>query len=91
LINNAGISYRGTVEHMDEASEMHQMNTNYLSPMALIRLALPYMRKRGRGKIINISSVSGMLAMPTMGSYSASKYALKGQANLCGMKCGLSV
>ena len=78
LVNNAGISYRGTVEHMDDTSEFHQMNTNYLGPMALTRLILPGMRKRGRGKIINISSVSGMLAMPTMGSYSASKYALEG-------------
>jgi short-subunit dehydrogenase len=38
------------------------------------------MREKGRGKIINISSVSGMLAMPTMASYSASKYALEGMS-----------
>lgn len=78
LVNNAGISYRAVVEHMDAESERHQMDTNYLGPMALIRLVLPNMRERGRGKIINISSVSGMLAMPTMASYSASKYALEG-------------
>ena len=78
LINNAGISYRAVIEHMDDESEFNQMNTNYLGPMALTRLVLPGMRRRGRGKIINISSVSGMLAMPTMGSYSASKYALEG-------------
>lgn len=78
LINNAGISYRAVVEHMDEESERKQMATNYLGPIGLIRDVLPYMRKTGRGKIINISSVSGMLAMPTMASYSASKYALEG-------------
>lgn len=78
LINNAGVSYRSVVEHMTEADEDRQMNTNYRGPMGLIRLVLPYMRKTGRGKIINISSVSGMLAMPTMASYSASKYALEG-------------
>jgi short-subunit dehydrogenase len=78
LVNNAGISYRAVVEHMDESDEFLQMNTNYLSPVALIRLVLPHMREQGRGKIINISSVSGMLAMPTMASYSASKYALEG-------------
>jgi short-subunit dehydrogenase len=78
LINNAGISYRSVVEHMSEEEELHQLSTNYLGPMALIRLVLPYMRKLGRGKIINVSSVSGMLAMPTMSAYSASKFALEG-------------
>ena len=78
LINNAGISYRAVVEHMTEADELHQMSTNYLGPVSLIRLVMPYMRQIGRGKIINVSSVSGMLAMPTLASYSASKYALEG-------------
>ncbi len=78
LINNAGISYRSVIEHMTEKDETLQLSTNYLGPMGLIRLVLPYMRERGRGKIINISSVSGMLAMPTMAAYSASKYALEG-------------
>lgn len=78
LVNNAGISYRSVVEHMTEDDELKQMSTNYLGPMGLIRLALPTMRAKGRGKIINVSSVSGMLAMPTMASYSASKYALEG-------------
>ena len=78
LINNAGISYRAVIEHMTEHDELRQMATNYLGPVGLIRLVLPYMRNLGRGKIINVSSVSGMLAMPTMASYSASKYALEG-------------
>lgn len=78
LINNAGISYRSVVEHMSDEDEQHQMETNYFGPMALIRSVLPQMREKGRGKIINVSSVSGMLAMPTMSSYSASKHALEG-------------
>jgi short-subunit dehydrogenase len=78
LINNAGISYRAVVEHMNETEELNQLRTNYLAPMAMTRLVLPSMRERGRGKIINVSSVSGMLAMPTMASYSASKHALEG-------------
>lgn len=78
LINNAGISYRSVIEHMTEHDELRQVATNYLGPVGLIRLVLPYMRQIGRGKIINVSSVSGMLAMPTMASYSASKYALEG-------------
>lgn len=78
LVNNAGISYRSVIEHMTEEDEQKQMATNYFGPMGLIRLSLPHMRQTGRGKIINISSVSGMLAMPTMASYSASKFALEG-------------
>lgn len=78
LINNAGVSYRAVVEHMSVDEEQHQFATNYFGPVGLIRSVLPHMRKIGRGKIINVSSVSGMLAMPTMGSYSASKYALEG-------------
>lgn len=78
LINNAGVSYRSVVEQMDEESEMEQIRTNYLGPMRLIRQLLPSMRERGSGQIINISSVSGILGMPTMGSYSASKHALEG-------------
>lgn len=80
LVNNAGVSYRATLEHMSEQDELHQMDVNYLGPTALTRLVLPHMRQTGRGKIINISSVSGMLAMPTMSSYSASKYALEGMS-----------
>jgi NAD(P)-dependent dehydrogenase (short-subunit alcohol dehydrogenase family) len=78
LVNNAGVSYRAVVEHMDRATEQHQLEVNYLGPVELIRRVLPRMRDNGRGKIINVSSVSGMLAMPTMSAYSASKYALEG-------------
>lgn len=78
VINNAAVCYRAVIEHMDDESEMLQLKTNYLGPMALIRSVLAVMREQGNGNIINISSVSGMLAMPTMGSYSASKHALEG-------------
>lgn len=78
LVNNAGICYRSVLEEMSYDDEKIQLETNYFGPMSLIRHFLPYMRDKGRGKIINISSVSGMLAMPTMASYSASKHALEG-------------
>ena len=78
LVNNAGICFRSVVEHMDRDSEMIQLQTNYLGPMTLIRSVLPIMREQMYGQIINISSVSGMVSMPTMASYSASKHALEG-------------
>jgi len=78
LVNNAGISYRSVVEHMGSDDELNQLSTNYLAPMNLIKLVLPGMREKKRGRIINVSSVGGMMAMPTMASYSASKFALEG-------------
>jgi short-subunit dehydrogenase/CheY-like chemotaxis protein len=78
LVNNAGICYRSVIEQMDLASEENQMKTNYMGPISLIREVVSVMRENGRGKIINVSSVSGVMGMPTMGSYTASKHALEG-------------
>lgn len=78
IINNAAVCFRGVIEHMDSEAEFLQLKTNYLGPMSLIRAVLPIMREQGSGHIINVSSASGILAMPTMGSYSASKHALEG-------------
>ncbi len=78
LVNNAGISYRSTVEDMTIEDEQRQIQVNYLGAMHLIRECLPGMRRRRQGRIINISSVGGMMAMPTMASYSGSKFALEG-------------
>lgn len=78
IINNAGISYRSVMEHMDATSELHQIETNYIGPIDLIRRIIPSMREKGFGRIINVSSVSGFVAMPTMASYTASKHALEG-------------
>jgi short-subunit dehydrogenase len=80
LINNAGFTYRSVVEHVTESERLVQMETNFRAPMELIRLCLPKMRERRSGKIINISSVGGQIAMPTMGVYSASKHALEGSS-----------
>lgn len=78
LINNAGFSFRSVVEHVTEADRLKQMETNYRAPMELARLVLPSMRRKRSGRIVNISSVGGMMAMPTMAVYSASKWALEG-------------
>ena len=78
LINNAGFSYRAVLEEVTEIDQQHQMQVNFVAPIELARLALPAMRARRRGKIITLSSVGGMMAMPTMAIYSASKFALEG-------------
>ncbi len=78
LINNAGVSYRSVVEHVLDKDRLAQLDVNYLAPMELSRLVLPGMRERRWGRILNVSSVGGMMAMPTMAVYSASKFALEG-------------
>lgn len=78
LINNAGITYRTVVEHVTEDEWIAQMDVNFRSPMELIRLVLPGMRQKRAGRVITVSSVGGMMAMPTMAAYSASKFALEG-------------
>ena len=78
LINNAGVSYRAVVEHVRDRERLAQMQVNFLAPMELIRLVLPSMRAKRGGRILSVSSVGGMMAMPTMAIYSASKFALEG-------------
>ncbi len=78
LINNAGVAYRSVIEDLTEEELKDQLAVNTIGPLELIRLVLPHMRKNRWGKIINVSSVGGMMAMPTMGPYSASKFALEG-------------
>ncbi|MFT6362704.1 MAG: short-subunit dehydrogenase [Planctomycetota bacterium] len=77
LINNAGIAYRSVVEHAHEEDRLEQLDINFRSPMELVRLVLPYMRHQRYGRIITVSSVGGMMAMPTMAIYSASKFAVE--------------
>jgi NAD(P)-dependent dehydrogenase (short-subunit alcohol dehydrogenase family) len=78
LVNNAGVMYRAVLEHCSDADQLAQMAVNCLAPLDLCRLVLPRMREKRAGHIINLSSVSGMMAMPTMAAYSASKFALEG-------------
>ncbi len=78
LINNAGVAFRAVTEHIDEAEMLQQLRANFVGPMDLARRVLPEMREKRCGRVINISSVSGMMAMPTMGAYSGSKFALEG-------------
>lgn len=78
LINNAAIAYRSVIEHVTEEERLDQMRVNFQAPIALAQLVLPSMRSHGTGRIINVSSAAGIMAVPTMGLYAASKFALEG-------------
>jgi NAD(P)-dependent dehydrogenase (short-subunit alcohol dehydrogenase family) len=78
LINNAGIIQVGPLDHMKLADYEDAMNTHFWGPLYLIVAALPYMRRQAEGRVVNISSIGGRIALPHMVPYSASKFALGG-------------
>jgi NAD(P)-dependent dehydrogenase (short-subunit alcohol dehydrogenase family) len=77
LINNAGYTVAGPLESVSDADLKAQFETNVFGPMRMIRAFLPGMRERKRGRIINISSVVGRVALPFFGPYNASKHAIE--------------
>jgi NAD(P)-dependent dehydrogenase (short-subunit alcohol dehydrogenase family) len=78
LINNAGVSLVGPVEHTSTSEAQTVFDTNVFGPLRMIRAALPSMRAARNGLIINVSSVLGFLPAPFMGIYASSKHALEG-------------
>ena len=78
LVNNAGIDFLGAIEEQREVDYRAQFEVNFFGPVELIRLILPGMRARGRGTIVNMSSMDGLSSLPANGYYSSSKFALEG-------------
>ena len=78
LINNAGFGMSGFFEDLSEENIHEQMETNFFGVQNVTRAVLPNMRQQRNGKIINISSVAGLYALPSFGAYNASKWALEG-------------
>jgi NAD(P)-dependent dehydrogenase (short-subunit alcohol dehydrogenase family) len=84
LINNAGIIQVGPLEHMVREDFERAMRLHFWAPFDLIRQVVPQMRHRGGGRIVNISSIGGKIAVPHMAPYTASKFALAGLSDaLC--------
>lgn len=78
VVNNAGIMVHGAVEELDEQDLRDQLETNLYGPLWVARAALPHLRRQGSGHIVQISSLGGIAAYPTLGAYHASKWALEG-------------
>lgn len=76
LINNAGAGLYGPSWSASEEDVRALMELNFFAPLALTRLAVPHMRARGGGMIVNVGSIAGKMTLPWMNLYSASKYAL---------------
>src|SRR6266404_2486856 len=78
LINNAGIIEVGPLEHLMREDFERAIRLHFWAPFELISQIVPEMRIWGGGRIVNISSIGGKIAVPHMASYSASKFALTG-------------
>lgn len=78
VVNNAGYGQFGFVEELSEDDIRLQMETNFFGAVWITQAALPHLRQQGNGHIIQVSSGAGLVALPDLGIYHASKFALEG-------------
>jgi NAD(P)-dependent dehydrogenase (short-subunit alcohol dehydrogenase family) len=78
VINNAGYGLFGAIEEVSEQEARDQLETNLFGALWVTKAALPILREQGSGHIIQVSSIGGVTAYPTIGMYHASKWALEG-------------
>ncbi len=76
LVNNAGIAYSGPLEFVPLEDLRHQLEINLVGHLAVTQAALPALRQ-ARGRIVNVTSIGGVVATPFFGPYNASKFALE--------------
>ena len=78
LVNNAGVIQMGPLEHMTAQDFDQAIATHFWGPLYLMQACMPAMQRRGFGRIVNIASIGGRLAIPHLAPYCASKFALVG-------------
>jgi NAD(P)-dependent dehydrogenase (short-subunit alcohol dehydrogenase family) len=84
LVNNAGYGHEGILEESPLGEMRRQFDVNVFGAVAVTKALLPYMRKRRRGQIINITSMGGFITMPGIAYYCGSKFALEGISEVLG-------
>jgi short-subunit dehydrogenase len=87
LINNAGVVQPAAYERLSPEEIDHQVAVNLTAPMALTRLVLPLMLERGRGHVVNVASLGGLLGLGWTEPYSAAKHGLVGFTRSLRMSC----
>ena len=88
VVNNAGYGLFGTVEEVTEQQARAQLDTNLLGPLWVTQAALPFLREQGSGHILQVSSLGGLAAFPTLGLYNASKWGLEGLSEALAQEVG---
>jgi NAD(P)-dependent dehydrogenase (short-subunit alcohol dehydrogenase family) len=78
LVNNAGFGIIGAAEAYTSEQVRSQLETNLYAPIEITRAVLPYMRKQGSGRILQISSIGGRVGNPGLTMYQAAKFGLSG-------------
>lgn len=78
VVNNAGYGHFGMVEELSESDIRDQLETNLFGALWVTQAALPFLREQGSGHILQVSSIGGISAFPSVGAYHASKWALEG-------------
>jgi NAD(P)-dependent dehydrogenase (short-subunit alcohol dehydrogenase family) len=78
LVNNAGYGSEGILEEASLEELRQQFEVNVFGAVAMIQAVLPYMRKRRAGRILNITSMGGIMTLPGLSFYHGSKFALEG-------------
>ena len=96
IVNNAGIAIPGAIEDLSREDLKMQFEVNVFGLQELTNRLIPTLRNQGWGRIVNISSIYGVLTAPMVGGYCASKYAIEALSNaqrmeLCGSGIGLSL
>ena len=80
VVSNAGFAMAGFAEDVTDAELRQQFQTNFFGATAVTRAFLPQLRRQGAGHVVILSSISGRIGFPGVGSYVASKFALEGWA-----------
>ena len=84
LVNNAGYGHEGVLEESPLDEMRKQFDVNVFGAVAMMKAVLPYMRKRRRGHILNITSMGGFITLPGIAYYCGSKFALEGISEVLG-------
>ncbi|WP_426700128.1 oxidoreductase [Rhodanobacter sp. Col0626] len=84
LVNNAGYGHEGVMEESPLEDMRRQFDVNVFGAVAMMKAMLPYMRRRRRGHILNITSMGGFITMPGIAYYCGSKFALEGISEVLG-------
>ena len=84
LVNNAGYGHEGTFEESTLEDLRRQFEVNVFGAVAVTKAVLPRMRKRRSGHVINVTSMGGLITMPSLSFYHGSKFALEGLSEALG-------